>query len=82
MLSSLFIGSPGNKQKVMTLVDKGAECTLIHSNPQTSSGPFSAIGGYREHSGCKSLIRSVICRYLLSVGVLSFQLSLSILSIF
>lgn len=39
---------PGHKQQVMTaLVDTGAECTLIHGNPQKLSGPLSTTDGYR-----------------------------------
>lgn len=34
------------KQKVTTLVDTGAEYTLIYGNPQKFSGPLSAIDGY------------------------------------
>ena len=41
---------PRNKQKVMTLVDTGVECTLVHGKRQTFSGPLSAIDDLLQQS--------------------------------
>ena len=41
---------PTNVQRVLALVDMGAEYTLLHRNPEKFPGPEVSIDGYGGHS--------------------------------
>ncbi|XP_032312704.1 uncharacterized protein LOC116656732 [Camelus ferus] len=52
--------SPMNKQRVLALVDTGAEITLVHGNPERFQGPWVDIEGYGNKQMCVKRVTLIL----------------------